>query len=348
MRRGLVSLLTLTAAIAAGVAEGVAPGVAMAAPADVAVYQRKAVTKKAVTKKKASKKISKKITDRPIVVRQAAPAKVEPAYSAVVPGASVAKAEAESFPKFEGSLATEYYFAQRNDVMPFMAFTVDMFLHFNDRFRLRLIQAATKPFTVAVGQDEFQIDDTILYGYYRLNQDPLLQLNGNAKTGLNFTMRLGATAPFSQNSRGNSIITKPSVGLQLTYKVLDGKLAFGYLPNFRYYVNRFTTAQFGGAPLRRTSLGHTLSIKFNPDDKWELWTSASLASHTTETVTSGANPNASGTYQFEGYAAYGFTKNIGLRVGFDNSNDMIREGNYEISVIDPNNTRYYMALDLSL
>jgi len=117
---------------------------------------------------------------------------------------------------------------------------------------LQVFQPIIKLYEVDPGEPEVQFADTS----FRFFSNPSSFIDN-----WTFRYRLDASAPTSEFSRDNGVMSRP--GFQAILETSAGKAYFSIRPMFRYFLNRFTTTvsepgDGGGRPLRQYMAGTTL------------------------------------------------------------------------------------------
>lgn len=133
---------------------------------------------------------------------------------------------------------------------------------FNETHSAQIIQYLNKYYVVNEGDNEVQFEDTILRHVY----NPEL-----AAYGVSAKWRTEVTAPASESSRKNEVLTKPQGALLLQKSFFEERLTLLLIPNFRYFINRYTTTPSpnGGKPLKEMSYGVFQRTDLKITEKWD-------------------------------------------------------------------------------
>lgn len=132
---------------------------------------------------------------------------------------------------------------------------------FSPKHSAQIIQYLDKSYIVNEGENEAQFQDTIIRHLY----DP-----GLSAYGISAKWRTEITAPASESSRRNEVLTKPQGMIILSKSFFEERLNFVLQPNFRYYINRYTTTPGpnGGKPLKEMSYGAFQRTDLKFSEKW--------------------------------------------------------------------------------
>ena len=188
-------------------------------------------------------------------------------------------------------------------------------------------------------RDSFQPDDTLILYYHTLT---------SKNAFLDLKLRGGLTLPISKASVDTDNVTKTSLMVQMSKEFFNKKLSISYRPYFTYYVNEFTSSPDGN-PLRQASLGNWVLSSYKVTSEFSLNLTFQSAFHWNQKspFASTAAPKT-GSYLIEPYLRYDVNDNISTRLGYSHSDRYTKSGRYEINLYDPEVSRVFLAVDLSI
>lgn len=205
----------------------------------------------------------------------------------------------------------------------------------DDKIEVR--QPAHKLYEVGPGQSEFQADDMAVRYYYPL---------AKPSHKLEITLRPSFTIPLSTLSQDQGNVTRLGIMIQFSQKVFGDSFILRWWPAFRYHLNNFVSTE-SGTPNPQFTISNYLEADFRLSDPLHFFVTGLFDYKLMETSqrvsdTDPAEPN----YEFDTYLQYQFNPFLSSRIGFNQADDMILDGRYEVNVYDPQKSKLYLALDL--
>ena len=214
-----------------------------------------------------------------------------------------------------------------------------LFKLLNAKNTFQIVQTVDKLYYVDPQISQVQLEDTRIYHYYTFTDNFY---------GSKISLRSGISLPTSTVSQDQGLGLGLSVRPSISKDFLHGTLHLAYSPVFRYNFNTYTTSP-DGYPLAQMSVSNSLFVGYDLPYKFNVSLMAAGGVDFRQQSLYQTIPNdTSGSYSFSAYLSYQLTKNISPRVGVDQSAGYIQDGRYEVDVYDPQNTRFIVALDLSL
>lgn len=200
--------------------------------------------------------------------------------------------------------------------------------------KIRVDQIASRLYDIRPPETEFSIEDTLIYYYQKF-------------TDTGFSLRLGLTAPLSQFSRTQGVLTKVSATLQMARTVIPSTWTLATWPYFQYQINRYTTS-VDGTPHTKFRLGNTIHSDWQIGKGFSHRLIFDAAYVWSESPIGSTQDRVLGKYSWETYIGYGITSDLDARLGYLQGDDFTKNGRYEILFFDPNVSVFYAALDYRL
>ncbi len=235
-------------------------------------------------------------------------------------------------------LSIGHYFSYRSDVSPISSATFNGTYQLNTRDSAVMILNVNKLYSISQFDNEFALDDLTFFYNHILHP---------SYGGMKWNMKLGATVPTSKQSQTAGIISRPSIGLNVSRQFFDRHLTLTYSLGYQYNILKFYTS-IDGQPLNQSSLSNVFVAGYALADHWSLnlsvlWAYNFLAQ----------NPNQTGDlynnnrYGFDGNVSYQLASFMNAKLGMSQLDQYVKNGRYEINLYDPITVRYYLAVDFS-
>jgi hypothetical protein len=231
-------------------------------------------------------------------------------------------------------LDANHVLASREDQVAETNFTAFFDYQLNPSHSFRVLQAPTKLYEVAEGQNEFQASDTILYHFW----------NTGLSTGpTRYRWVTSVGLPTSEEAQDNNKVATITGTLQAN-TLLAGKFLISARPFLRYNWYEYKTSP-GGTPLAAFVYGANLVTSYQLTTKFSLNASAgyswlnNYSSQFDNSTVGISTGNQQGRYFLGAGGNYEVTDKFSVYFNYSHGDIFIKDGRYELFAYDPQLSR---------
>ncbi len=247
---------------------------------------------------------------------------------------------------FKASASGTRYMGFEDNAENMMLYRFGATYQVNDRSSIAASQALNQYEVIDPGSSEVQVADTSLSSGYKF---------GDLDSNLLFSLSGELTAPISETSRRNKVISKPYLNAQLALKELLPKVkVLGNLWG-RYHVNRYKTTPTaegdgGGQLLRHYESGLTGTLNYEPTKKLSLLASFGwqLIRYETPSQENANSPDHTdqrfdNSYVFALGGTYELYEFWSFNMGIEQADSVERSGGTQVVAFDPYVTQAFVG-----
>ena len=246
-------------------------------------------------------------------------------------------------------VSLSHYMGARDDSDPVSAMSLSMSWKVQEHWNIGVAQPFSKLYVINSGEEEFTPSDT-RFSLSRSFED-LYQ-------GWDLSAGFGLTAPVSEFSRLQGVLTKTSLSLSLSQGFFDDALSVSIGPGFGYQFNRYSTTKTdngsnGGNPMRQYNWSFGGSASYKILEKLSANSSIAYTQVYYEDLglrskqgTATGNALLNEDYAIDLSLAYQLTDKIALKGGY-NQSDIVEKlyGRQEVYFFDEYATQYYVGMN---
>lgn len=240
--------------------------------------------------------------------------------------------------RWSASFSADHLMPTNDNFDPRTDFMFSGSFKFNSQNSAQLQQTFSKLYIKDRTQQEWPVDDTILYYIRTLESKPY---------DSTLKWRLGATLPISETSTRNALITNQSLAFIMEKRFFDNNLTLRLTPSARKFWNKYTTT-IDGRPLKAAAAAIGFTAIYSVTDSLSL-TGAANATNTwiEKTQYTQGEQSQDASYNFSLSASYDLSNSVSFSLGYSQADSTMREGRYAVYAYDPQITEMTLGLSYS-
>jgi long-subunit fatty acid transport protein len=237
--------------------------------------------------------------------------------------------------KWSVSLSADQLLPTNEAFDPRTDFSLSGSYKFNKKHSLQAIQGFSKNYIIDRTQQEWPINDTLMYYYYTPEMRPF---------DIGLKWRGSATLPISETSQRTNVLSVLGLALIFDHSFFENKLTLKLNPSARYQINRYTTT-VSGRPLKKWTAGMSLTALYQLTDQLSL--SSVVAGNNVwveRTQFTQGEQSQDSSYSFSLGASYDITSQLSTSLAYSQNANAMNEGRYEIFAYDPNASEFTFGI----